>query len=318
VEPDERLVVLLSGGTSSLLAVPVEGVSLEDKKETTKRLLSAGADIYALNTVRKHLSRVKGGQLTAAARGRTLALVVSDVVGDDLSVIGSGPTVADPTTYGGALAVLDDFGGRDLFPPAVVNVLEQGAEGRRRETPKPGNRSLRRSVTRIIGSRRDALAAALRAADTIGYKTFLIDQPVVGEARLAAEPHLAAVAALSGRSPGQICVLSAGETTVRVVGKGKGGRNQEFALAAARAISTLGREAVMASLGTDGIDGPTDAAGAIVDWTTLTRAQQAGLDVPERYLDDNNSYSFFAALDDLVVTGPTDTNVGDLQVVLLA
>jgi glycerate 2-kinase len=317
MEPRDRLIVLISGGTSALLAVPVEGVSLDDKKETTRRLLAAGADIYALNTVRKHVSRIKGGQLAAAARGRTLAFVISDVVGDDLSVIGSGPTVPDPSTYNGAIAILDDFGGRDRFPPAVVEVLERGAEGRRPETPKRGSRSLRQSTTRIIGTRRDALAGALEAAETLGYKTFVIDQPVIGEARLAAGPHLAAVDALAERFRCPTCVLSAGETTVRVVGTGRGGRNQELALAAVEAISASGREMVMVSVGTDGIDGPTDAAGAIVDTTTLQRAQAAGLKPPEHYLNHNDSYSFFSPLGDLVVTGPTDTNVGDLQVVLV-
>ena len=315
---DESLVVLLSGGASALLAAPVEGVSLEDKRETTAWLLKAGADIHALNTVRKHLSRIKGGWLAAAAGSPSLTLAVSDVIGDDLSVIGSGPTVADPTTYADALAVLDRFGGRGGCPASAVGWIERGARGEVPDTPKPGDPRLARAAARVIASRHDALAGARGAAEALGYSVAVRDDAVSGEARDAAQAHLALAADLARGLSKPACILAAGETTVRVTGTGRGGRNQEFALALAPLLDGLGPAVAAASLGTDGVDGPTDAAGAIVDTTTITRAAAAGLADPKDYLRHNDSHAFLAGVHDLVVTGPTGTNVGDLQILLVA
>jgi hydroxypyruvate reductase len=314
----DLLVVLLSGGASSLMALPVGDLTLADKQKTVRMLLVAGADITELNTVRKHLSAIKGGQLAAAAAAPTLTLAVSDVVGDDLSVIGSGPTVPDPSTFEMALDVLDRRGGRDTYPPSVVDLLQRGLAGQIPETPTSDDARLARSTARVIGGKAAAIAGARAAAEAIGYHVHVVDQPVTGEARIAARTHLDLVGRVAGSLPRPLCVLSAGETTVCVRGKGRGGRNQEFALALAGSIGTLGANVVAASVGTDGIDGPTDAAGAIVDSTTMIRSEGAGVGTPSRYLDDNNSYAFFAALDDLIRTGPTNTNVGDVQIVLVA
>ena len=317
LQADETLVVLLSGGASALMAVPAAGVALDDKRATTDRLLRAGADIHALNTVRKHLSAIKGGWLAASAPGACRAFAISDVVGDDLSVIASGPTVADSSTFGDAVDVLRRFGDEGAYPGAVVARLAKGARGDVPETPKPGDPRLVRAASAVIGGRRDAMDGAAREAETLGYHVVRIDDPVVGEARIAAPSHLRGVVARADGVARPTCIVSSGETTVRVVGNGKGGRNQEFALASAAPLAALAGAAAAASAGTDGVDGPTDAAGAIVDTTTVERARAAGLS-PDTFLDNNNAYAFFAALGDLILTGPTDTNVGDLQIILLA
>jgi glycerate-2-kinase len=315
--PDDVLVVLLSGGASALLESPADGVSLADLQATTARLLRAGADISALNAVRKHLSRVKGGRLASACPGRTVALIVSDVVGDDLAVIASGPTVADPTTYGDALAVLDRFGGIGMYPTAVVEALGEGVGGIRTDTPKAGSAGLARTTTMIVGAARDALDGARREAEARGYDVDVEAAPLTGEARAAAGLLLERIQAVAAGRRRRVCLLSSGETTVTVIGTGKGGRNQELALALAGPLAVLPGPAVVASVGTDGIDGPTDAAGAIADTTTIGRARAAGLGAPGEYLRDNNAYAFFRGLGDLVMTGPTGTNVGDIQVVMM-
>ncbi len=309
----DTLVVLLSGGASSLMALAAPGLALEDKSEASRALMHAGAAIDELNAVRKHLSAIKGGRLAAAA-GATVTLAISDVVApvaDDPCVIGSGPTVPDPTTFADALAALDRFALRGRVPPAVVALLERGANGEVDETIKAGDARLARASFHLIGSRLDALAGARERAAALGYTVVEVPEPLVGEAREAGA-RLARRAAAAGAP--RVCLLAAGETTVRVRGRGRGGRNQELALAAAR--EGLGpREWVLASAGTDGVDGPTDAAGAIVDPTTLARAEAIGLDA-RRFLADNDVYRFFEPLGDLIRTGPTGTNVGDVQVVL--
>jgi glycerate 2-kinase len=317
IRPDETLLVLVSGGASALLAVPAEGVTLDDKRVTTNQLLRGGADIYALNTVRKHLSAIKGGWLAARTSGSCRTLVISDVVGDDLSVIASGPTVGDASTFDDALDVLSRFGGAAAYPAAVVERLRRGAAGAIDDTPSPGDPRLARTTTTVVGSRRDAMTGAAEEAARRGYRVVRIDDAVTGEARSAAPPHLQRALARAGSGPRPVCIVSSGETTVHVTGSGKGGRNQEFALAATPLVATVDAPVALASAGTDGVDGPTDAAGAIVDRTTLARASAAGLP-PERFLSDNNAYAFFHALGDLIHTGPTGTNVGDLQVILLA
>ena len=314
--PDDLLVVLLSGGGSALMTLPAEGVTLEEKQHTARTLMAQSADIHELNTVRKHLSAIKGGQLAAAAVGSALTLAVSDVVGDDLSVIASGPTVADESTYAQALEILRIRGGIAAYPAAVVERLRQGASGAVPETPSTGDVRLARSTARVIGPQRGAIEGAESAARRMGYHVHVVREAVTGEARDTAVAHVAGVAAAIRSMPRPVCVISSGETTVTVRGQGKGGRNQEFALAMAAVLPTLGDNVAATSIGTDGIDGPTDAAGAIVDSTSLQRAQAAGL-VPESFLNDNNTYAFFERLNDLIQTGPTSTNVGDLQVILV-
>jgi len=317
---DEQLLVLLSGGASALLAVPASGLTLADKQQATTMLLREGAEIHRLNTVRKHLSAIKGGRLAAAAAGASRTLLISDVVGDDPSVIASGPTVADPSTFQDALNVLDQLGGRTAYPSSVVTRLARGATGGVPETPKPGDPRLNRAEATVIGGRGHAMEGAADEARRRGYHTIVLDLPVVGEARAAAVTHIRHLSAVAGsRRP--VCVISSGETTVRVTGGGRGGRNQEFALAAATVRECFGAAAgsgwtLLASVGTDGVDGPTDAAGALVDQTTLERAIHLGLPAPGEFLHNNDAYAFFAPLGDLIKTGPTGTNVGDLQVFL--
>lgn len=316
-QPRDVLLLLLSGGASALMALPANDVSLKDKQRTGELLLKAGAEIHALNAVRKHLSAIKGGRLAAAAGGAVLTLAVSDVVGDDLSVIGSGPSVADTTSFADALSALDRYGGRDGYPDAVVRRLRAGASGAIPETPQVGDARLVRSVAHVIGGSRSAVAGAETVARSLGYAVHVVDEPAVGDARLAAGRlvEIASTAAKATDAP--LCLLAAGETTVRVVGTGKGGRNQECALGMARGLREFTSVAVAASVGTDGIDGPTDAAGGVVDSTTIARAEAVGLGAPEPYLEDNNSYVFLDGLGDLLKTGPTDTNVGDVQVILI-
>jgi hydroxypyruvate reductase len=314
---NDLLVVLLSGGASALMALPADGVSLEDKRRASERLLKEGAEVHALNTVRKHLSGIKGGQLAAIAGGSVLTLAVSDVVGDDLSAIGSGPTVPDGTTFDEALAILEQSGGLDAYPDAVVTRLRNGVRGVVPETPKPGDARLARAMSTVIGGSRSALLGAQSEAVARGYMVHLLEEPVLGEARAAGRALLDRAARLLLGRPGKHCILAAGETTVRVSGQGKGGRNQECALAMADGIGRMGEFAVAASVGTDGVDGPTDAAGGVVDPTTVARAMAAGIGAPDAYLNDNNSYEFFDALGDLIHTGPTGTNVGDVQIILV-
>lgn len=321
VQEGDILVALLSGGASAGLSVPVEGLKYEDKIRVTQLLLESGISIDGLNCVRKHLSAIKGGRLSLAARGRCITLAISDVVTpvpDDPAVIGSGPTAADPTTYAEALEHLHSCGRLALFPAAVVSLLERGANGELEESLKPDNGMLARSKYFIIGSRINAMEAAANEARKLGFHTLIVDEPVTGEARVSGDAYIKSLARLSHEQPRPLCVVSAGETTVEVKGVGRGGRNQEFALAGAFSLFRRFPLAVIASVGTDGIDGPTDAAGAIIDTTTPSRAAEAGLERPEYYLAANDSYSFFDGLGDLLHTGASDTNVGDLQIALIA
>ena len=323
---EERLLVLLSGGASALMVVPVAPITLEDKQQTTERLLREGADIHALNTVRKHLSAIKGGRLAAAAPAACLTLAISDVVGDDPSVIGSGPTVGDASTFREAYDVLTRFGGLDAYPARVSAHLARGLEGDRAETPTPERLRQTGSEAIVIAGRTTAMTGAADEARRRGYQAITIDAPVVGEARAAAVSYALDIRDRAGegqRPQGPqrpLCIISSGETTVHVKGSGTGGRNQEMALALVdivEAMSPMDHAWALASVGTDGVDGPTDAAGAIVDATTAGRAARANLS-PHTFLADNNAYAFFSALGDLIHTGPTGTNVGDIQIFLLA
>lgn len=312
VAPDESLLLLLSGGASALMALPIDGLSLGDKQRTIDAMLLGGADIHALNTVRKHLSAIKGGRLAAACAGRTVTLAISDVVGDDLSVIGSGPGVGDLSRWDDAARALARYG---QPVPAVSRLLARGVAGEIAETPAPGDPALARTQATVIASRRHALAAAGARATALGYEVVVLDDAITGEARVAAPAWLGRMRELVVGAGHPVCALSAGETTVRVTGRGRGGRNQEFALALADALSDMPIDAVAASVGTDGIDGPTDAAGALVDRTTGQRAEVQGLRAAT-FLDENDAYAFFAVLGDLIHLGRTDTNVGDVQVLL--
>jgi glycerate-2-kinase len=300
-----------------MLAVPLEGLSIEEKARATREVMHAGADITALNTVRKHLSAIKGGRLAAAAgASRMVALVISDVVGNDLSTIGSGPTVPDASTFEDALGLLDHLGVGERFPRRALRVLQRGAHGDLPESPKPGAPSFGAVTTRLIGSLSDAIDGAAREAARLGYSVTRLEKPLVGNAPEAGARLVATIEPMLAGLARPTCVLSGGETTVRVKGRGRGGRNQEVALGAAASVHRLG-PAILASLGTDGVDGPTDAAGASVDPTTPGRAERLGLAPPDDCLARNDTYPYFAALGDLIVTGPTGANVGDLQVVLV-
>jgi glycerate 2-kinase len=311
------LLVLLSGGASAMLTLPADGVSLEDKIDTTDALLRAGVPIDGLNAVRKHLSRIKGGRL-AAASPRTITFALSDVHGpreDDPAVIGSGPTVADPTTFEDALSVIRNSGA--TVPSAASAHLERGIRGEVEETVKPGDSRLWTSTFEVIGNRHTALEGAMRAAQDRGYLTHVIPGATTGEARDAAQRFSGEVKWLAADGARPLCVLAGGETTVTVKGDGVGGRNQEFAVAMVPIIGNLGRAAAFASAGTDGVDGPTDAAGAVVDSSTLERATRAGVDW-RHALAANDAYRFFEPLGDLLRWGATGTNVGDVQVFLVA
>lgn len=315
VHSGDVLILLISGGASSLMAAPIDGLTLNEKIATSRLMMNSGADIHALNTVRRHLSKVKGGRLAAACVGTTVTLAISDVVGDDLHAIGSGPGVPDSTTWADAASALKRFGG-DAHSSAVRAVIERGLAGELPDTPKPGDRSIARAKAMVIGSRMDAMAGARDAAIQRGYHPIVIAEAVTGEARDAAPLWLERVTELIASSPRPACVISSGETTVRVTGKGTGGRNLEFVLALADRIAQL-PSCVVTSIGTDGIDGSSGVAGGIVDQTTLSRAAAAGLDAPGSFLAANDSFAFFAPLGDVVRLGRTDTNVGDLQVLLI-
>lgn len=317
---DDLLLVLLSGGASALLPAPANGVTLEDKARTTSLLLRAGATIHEMNAVRKHLSRLKGGGLArAAAPARVVTLVLSDVVGDDLSTIASGPTVADLTTFTDALDVLHRRGVFADVPAAVRARLEAGARGEVEETPKRGDPVLGKAVTRVVGSNRISIEAAARAARREGLRPLVLTTRLEGEAREVARVLVAVLreCVSSGRpAPPPVALLAGGETTVTVRGDGQGGRNQELATAAAGALAGFPVPAVVASLGTDGIDGASDAAGGIVDDETLARAAHLGLAPPAAFIAASDTRNFLGPLGDLIVTGPTGTNVVDVVALL--
>jgi hydroxypyruvate reductase len=321
--PDDLLLALVSGGGSALWPAGAGDVTLDDMREVVRLLLRSGAAIDEINTVRKHLSLVGGGRLAEAAHpAELLALVISDVVGDDLSVIASGPTVPDATTFADAERVLRARGPWDAVPARVRRHVEAGVAGAVAETVKPGAGCFARARTVLAGGNRDALAAARAAAARRGYAVRVVSERLVGEARevgaalareaLDAARDAARDAAAAGRP---VCLLWGGETTVTVRGAGRGGRNQELALAAALALDGAPEDVVVLSGGTDGVDGPTDAAGGWATPRTAAAARAAGLD-PRAALDANDSHTLLHAAGALVVTGPTHTNVMDVQVAL--
>jgi hydroxypyruvate reductase len=312
--PDSLVLCLISGGASALTPAPVPKVTLAEKQAATRLLLECGATINELNAVRKHLSRLKGGQLARVAHpAPVVSLLLSDVIGDPLDVIASGPTAPDPTTFGDALGILDRFGLRARLPSSVRAHLEGGARGEAEETPKPGDPALAGVTNVVIGNNGLVVDAAVAEARRVGLTPCLLTRRLQGEAREVARVFAALLdeTARGGLVQGRpACLIAGGETTVTIRGRGTGGRCQEFALALVPELASM-RDVVVLAAGTDGSDGPTDAAGAVVDTTTLERARGKGMDA-RRALAENDSHPFFAALGDLVMTGPTGSNLMDL------
>ncbi len=317
---DDLVICLISGGGSALMTLPVEGISLADMEALTSALLRCGATINQINAIRKHLSQIKGGNLSRLAYpAEVVSLILSDVVGNPLDVIASGPTVPDSSTFVQAYGIVERFGLLDELPSSIVHHLRRGKEGITLETPKKDDPVFAKTYNLIIASNEVAAQAALAQAKDLGFNTMLLSTFVEGEARQVA--HVFSAIAKEILHSGQpvsrpACVVAGGETTVTIHGEGKGGRNQELALAAAIQIEGLD-EAMIVALATDGTDGPTDAAGAIADGSTIQRARDKGLSAND-YLDNNDSYHFFDALGDLIITGPTNTNVNDLTFVFVS
>jgi glycerate 2-kinase len=313
----DLVICLISGGGSALMTLPQPTISLADVQALTGALLRCGATINEINTVRKHISRIKGGQLARLVHpAQVVSLILSDVVGNPLDVIASGPTVPDTTTFSQAYGVLEKYDLLDRVPAPIVELLAAGVAGKAAETPKEGEAIFATVYNLIVGSNEIAARAALKRARELGFNTQLLSTYVEGEAREVAKV-LAATAkemAQSGQPlPRPACLVVGGETTVTITGEGKGGRNQEMALAAAMAIQGW-KDVMVVTLATDGSDGPTDAAGAVATGETAAWARELGHD-PGQYLANNDSYHFFKALGELIVTGPTNTNVNDLAFV---
>jgi glycerate 2-kinase len=316
----DLIICLISGGGSALLSLPAQKITLKDKQETVKILLACGATINEINSIRKHISGIKGGLLTRAAFPATfVSLILSDVVGDDLDVIASGPSVPDSSTYTECMDIINRYGISDKLPDTVFNHLQNGLAELIPETPKPKDPIFHKTANLIIGSSMEAIQSAKIKAQNLGYNTLVLSSMIEGETKEVARVHAAIAKEI--RKTGQplpppACILTGGETTVTIKGNGKGGRNQEFALAAAMDIA--GHEnIVIFSAGTDGTDGPTDAAGAVADPTTIKRAHEKNFNARE-YLSNNDAYHFFQAINDLVITGPTNTNVMDMRIVLVS
>jgi hydroxypyruvate reductase len=316
--PHDLVLCLISGGGSALTPCPAAPISLAEKQQTTRLLLESGAPIQEINAVRKHMSDFKGGHLAARVAPATLiTLMLSDVIGDPLDVIGSGPTVPDESTFGVARAILGKYDMVSRVPSSVLQRFGDGFDGILEETPKPGDPVFRKTHNLVIGSNRLAVDAAAKKARTLGYRVLVLSTFIEGETREIARMHAAILKEVgaNGRPlKPPCCVISGGETTVTIRGSGLGGRNQEFVLAAA--IDLDGLPGVVAlSGGTDGTDGPTDAAGALADGSTIARAKERGLAAND-FLARNDSYHFFDALGDLIKTGPTRTNVMDVRLLL--
>ncbi len=312
---------VVSGGGSAILPAPAEGISLQDKLTCTELLIRGGATIHEINAIRKHLSRLKGGGLARLLPKTTVvSLIISDVVGDSLDTIASGPLVPDTTTFGDCSEILTRLGLIDRVPASVRHRIEEGAAGRIPETPKPGDPAFRGKVNIIVASGDLACRAAAREAKRLGYRPLVLSSRLEGDTAECAGFHasIGREIALTGqpvRPPA--CVISGGETTVRVTGSGKGGRNQEFILHCVRPLAAFELPCLAASVGTDGTDGPTDAAGACADNTSYSRSLEKDDDLLTRSIRENDSYNFFGALGDLVITGPTRTNVMDLRLLLV-
>ena len=317
---DKDLIIsLISGGGSALLCQPARGITLSEKQTVTGMLLDCGASIDEINAVRKHISAAKGGQMARAAFPATVInLMLSDVVGDKMDVIASGPFVPDSSTFEDALGILRKYDLKDV-PESIVRRLEDGSRGRIADTPKAGDPVFLYVSNIIVGSNMLALEAAQEKAKEFGYNTLILSSLIEGETRDVARVHCAILREIcrTGRPMAKsACVISGGETTVTIRGKGLGGRNQEFCLASAIEIAGLPHKMVVLSGGTDGNDGPTDAAGAVVDPHTVERGKSAGLSAIE-HLNNNDAYHFFLKTEDLLMTGPTNTNVMDVRLLLI-
>ncbi len=315
---DDLIIMLLSGGGSALLPAPSDEISLKDIRLLTGTLLKCGASIGELNMIRKHLSRVKGGGLARLASPvRVITLILSDVVDDDSAVVASGPPAPDPPTFRDCLEILDRYGIREWVPSRIRERLERGRGGMIPETPDDSDPVFQKVRNVVIGNNRIALMGAAEKARELGYKPVIISDRVAGDTRRVSELHCALTTAVmrSSQPKKPICLLSGGETTIAIKGSGRGGRNTEFVLASAREI-TGWQGITILSGDTDGIDGSSPAAGAICDGATLARGERLSLS-PEDYLERNDSYTYFQALGDLLMTGPTGTNVMDLRVILL-
>ena len=309
---EQNLVIcLISGGGSALMSLPYEGISLADMQEVSRQLLLSGASINEMNAVRKHLDRVKGGGLARMVfPAKLVTLVLSDVLGDPLDVIASGPTVADPTTYADALAFLDKYHLMEEAPAGVLDHLKAGKQGELPETVKDGEACLQDTATYIIGSLPIAAKAALAGAHACGYSAEILTTKLEGEASRVGQEMAGRLKKMAEREAGPACLIAGGETTVTVRGQGKGGRNQETALSAALALQGL-QDCLFVSLATDGEDGPTDAAGAFVDGSIIAEGEKLGLDASD-YLARNDAYTYLEKTGNLIKIGPTGTNVNDL------
>ena len=316
----DLIICLISGGGSALLVQPHKEITLQDIQTTSAELLASGAAIDEINTVRKHLSSIKGGQIAKAAYPSTLiTLILSDVVGDPMDIIASGPTVPDESTFEDAYAIIQKYSLQEKMPNSACGFLKRGKMGKIEETPEAGNEIFDNTQNIIVGSNRIALEAAEKRAREMGYNTIILSSLVEGESRDAAK-FLAAIAKEVSRTgtpiPKPACIIAGGETTVTIRGKGKGGRNQEFALSAAMEIEGC-EGVVILSAGTDGTDGPTDATGAIVDFNTCKDARVKFSRNPEEFLNNNDSYNFFKKTGEHIITGPTMTNVMDIMISLI-
>lgn len=312
---DDLVICLLSGGASALLADYPPSSSLAELQTVAELLLSCGATIQEINILRKHLSYLKGGQLARHVYPAALvSLILSDVVGDPLDSIASGPTVPDSSSFADAWAIVEQYELKDRFPPRLMHILAAGKEGHLPDTPKKDDLVFRRTYNVLIGNNQLALNAAAAKASTLGYAVQVISNTITGEARTVAEQLIKEALTYKAATP--VCLLYGGETTVSLKGRGKGGRNQELALAASIALQNTHRSITLLSAGTDGTDGPTDAAGAIIDQTTYSKAVQEGIQ-PEQFLNNNDAYHFFEKQGGLIKTGPTHTNVMDVIVLLI-
>ncbi len=321
IEPADLVICVISGGASSLVVAPSQGVTMEDKVRCSEILMNAGASIHELNCIRKHLSTLKGGGLAGLLRhARVAVLALSDVVGDDMSTIASGPTAPDPTTFFDCLEVIKRLGVSDRIPPAVIKRFRQGCAGRIEETLKPGDAVFRGVRSFIVGNGALACTAAVKAAKRMGYRSMVLASCLEGDTENAARFHMSVMKEIVRENrplSRPACIISGGETTVKVVGSGRGGRNQEFVLHCVPHLAALQAPAVVVSLGTDGTDGPTDAAGAVADNSSFTRSLKFGPAFLKESLGNNDSHTYFRRLGDLIVTGPTRTNVMDLRIVLV-
>ncbi len=314
----DLIIFLISGGGSALLPSPQKGIPFQDKQRLTNTLLKCGATIREINVLRKHLSKLKGGRLAKLAYPATLvSLILSDIIGDPVDSIASGPTAPDSSTFRNCLEILNRYKVANKTSPAILNFLLKGSKGHIEETPKERDRCFLKTQNLIVGNNFKSVKAAFTKAKQLGYHSLILSTMIEGETREVAKVHAAILKEIfQSGNPIKIpaCIISGGETTVTIRGKGLGGRNQEFVLASAIEIKGM-KHAVVASIGTDGTDGPTDAAGAIADGLTVSRAEMLNMH-PIKYLNENNAYHFFKGLDDLIITGPTNTNVMDIRIML--